>query len=143
MGGDRRVCDRARGSVAHLRPDLLITVIAGRAIGLAVRYVAGSASQRPRALDIASALGAAGLPATAIRRVRCHRSRQGNPSRHYAVTTKGDGCRLDVVVYDRDQQAAGAIYRLYRRVRVLGQVSRSAPLSVDRAVARPRRGCAP
>jgi glycosyltransferase 2 family protein len=41
-----------------------------------------------------------------------------------------------VVVYDRDQQAAGAIYRLYRRVRVLGQVSRSAPLSVDRAVGR-------
>jgi glycosyltransferase 2 family protein len=115
---------------------LLITVIAGRAIGLAVRYVAGSASQRPRALDIAGALGAAGLPVTAIRRVRRHRSRQGNPSRHYAVTTKADGCRLDAVVYDRDQQAAGAFYRLYRRVRVLGQVSRSAPLSLDRAVGR-------
>lgn len=42
-----------------------------------------------------------------------------------------------MAVYDRDQQAAGAIYRLYRRVRVLGQVSRSsAPLSVDRAVGR-------
>ncbi len=115
---------------------LLITVIAGRAIGLAVRYVAGSASQRPGALDIAGALGAAGLPVTAIRRVRRHRSRQGNPSRHYAVTTRGDGCRLDAVVYDRDQQAAGAVYRLYRRVRVLGQVSRSAPLSMDRAVGR-------
>jgi uncharacterized protein (TIRG00374 family) len=116
--------------------SLLITVIAGRAIGLAVRYVAGSASLRPPALDIAGALGAAGLPVTAIRRVRRHRSRQGNPSRRYAVTTRGDGCRLDAVVYDRDQQAAGAIYRLYRRVRVLGQVSRSAPLSMDRAVGR-------
>jgi hypothetical protein len=41
-----------------------------------------------------------------------------------------------VVGYDRDQQPAGAIYRLYRRVRALGQVSRSAPLSVDRAVGR-------
>ena len=41
-----------------------------------------------------------------------------------------------MVVYVRDQQAAGAIYRLYRRVRVLGQVSGSAPLSVDRAVGR-------
>ena len=61
----------------------------------------------------------------------------------------------DVVVYDRDQQAAGAVYRLYRRVRVRGQVSRNAPLSVEHAVerrallsyaaedARPRRGCAP
>jgi hypothetical protein len=115
---------------------LLITVIGGRAIGLAVRYVAGSASQRPGALDIAGALAAAGLPVAVIRRVRRQRPRQGNSSRHYAVTAKGDGCRLDGFVYDRDQQAAGAFYRLYRRVRVLGQVSRNAPLSVDRAVER-------
>ena len=115
---------------------LLITVIAGRAIGLAVRYVAGSASQRPGALDIAGALAAVGLPVVAIRRVRGQEPRQGNPSRHYAVTTEGDGGRLDVVVYDRDQQAAGAVYRLYRRVRVRGQVSRNAPLSVEHAVER-------
>jgi uncharacterized membrane protein YbhN (UPF0104 family) len=115
---------------------LLITVLGGRAIGLAVRYVAGSASQRPGALDIAGALAAAGLPVTAIRRVRRQEPRQGNPSRHYAATTKADGGQLDVVVYDRDQEAAGAVYRLYRRVRVRGQVSRNAPLSVDRAVER-------
>jgi uncharacterized protein (TIRG00374 family) len=115
---------------------LLITVLGGRAIGLAVRYVAGSASQRPGALDIAGALAATGLPVTAIRRDRRQEPRQGNPSRHYAVTAKGDGCRLDAVVYDRDQQAAGAVYRLYRRVRVLGQVSRNVPLSVEHAVER-------
>jgi uncharacterized membrane protein YbhN (UPF0104 family) len=115
---------------------LLITVIGGRAIGLAVRYVAGSASQRPGARDIAVALAADGLPVTVIRRVHRQEPRQGNPSRHYAVTIEGDDCRLDLAVYDRDQQAAGAIYRLYRRVRVRGQVSRNAPLSVDRAVER-------
>jgi glycosyltransferase 2 family protein len=115
---------------------LLITVIAGRAIGLAVRYAAGSASQRPGALDIAAALAGTGLPVTAIRRVRRDSARAGNPSRHYAVTAKAGGRRLDVVVYDRDVQAAGAVYRLYRRVRVLGQVSRSDPLSVGRAVER-------
>ena len=114
---------------------LLITVLGGRAIGLAVRYAAGSASQRPGALEIAGALAAAGLPVVAIRRFRRHSPRQGNPSRHYAVT-EPDGGRLDVVVYDRDQQAAGAVYRLYRRVRVRGQVSRNAPLSVDHAVER-------
>ena len=114
---------------------LLITVLGGRAIGLAVRYAAGSASQRPGALDIAGALAAAGLPVTAIRRVRRQEPRQGNPSRHYTVT-EPDGGRLDVVVYDRDQQAAGAVYRLYRRVRVRGQVSRNAPLAVEHAVER-------
>ncbi len=116
--------------------SLLITVLGGRAIGLAVRYVAGSASQRPGARDIAGALAGVGLPVTAIRRNHGQEPRQGNPSRHYAVTTKAGDGPLDLVVYDRDQQAAGAIYRLYRRVRVVGQASRKAPLTVDRAVER-------
>ncbi len=111
---------------------LLITVVAGRAIGLAVRYVAGSTSQRPGAQDIAAALIATDLSVTAIRRVR-HEGNGGGGSRHYAVTGHDD-TRLDVVVYDRDQQAAGAIYRVYRSIRLLAQVPRNAPLSVDRAV---------
>ncbi len=113
---------------------LLITVLVGRAIGLAVRYVAGSTSQRPGAKEIAAALAPAELRVTVIRRVS-HPGNGVTGSRHYAVTTLG-GDRLDVVVFDRDQQAAGAIYRLYRSVRVLGQVSRNAPLSVERIVER-------
>jgi uncharacterized membrane protein YbhN (UPF0104 family) len=111
---------------------LLITVIAGRAIGLAVRYVAGSTSQRPSARDIAAALAGTDLPVTAIKRIR-HEGNGVGGSRHYAVADR-DGTRLDVVVYDRDQQAAGAVYRVYRSVRLLAQVPRNAPLSVDRAV---------
>jgi glycosyltransferase 2 family protein len=111
---------------------LLITVVAGRAIGLAVRYVAGTTSQRPSAHDIAVALTATDLPVTAIRRIR-HEGNGVGGSRHYAVTDR-DGTRLDVAVYDRDQQAAGAVYRVYRSIRLLAQVPRNAPLSVDRAV---------
>jgi glycosyltransferase 2 family protein len=111
--------------------SLLITLLTGRAIGLAVRYVAGSTSQRPPARDIAVALSAGDLAVTAIRRVR----QAGPGSRHYTATTQ-DGGQLDVVVFDRDQEAAGAFYRLYRWVRVQGQVSRNAPLSVDRKVER-------
>jgi glycosyltransferase 2 family protein len=112
---------------------LLITVLAGRAIGLAVRYVAGSTSERPGALAIASALRAAELPVRSIRRVRLNGTRVAG-SRHYAVTT-ADGA-LDIVVFDRDQQAAGLFYRIYRSVRLLGPVSRTAPVSVDRVVER-------
>jgi uncharacterized protein (TIRG00374 family) len=112
---------------------LLITVIAGRAIGLAVRYVAGSSSERPGALAIASALRAADLPVRAIRRIRTNGTEEAG-SRHYAVTTPD--AALDIVVFDRDQQAAGTFYRIYRSIRLLGQVSRSAPLSVDRVVER-------
>ena len=113
---------------------ILITLLTGRAIGFAVRYGAGSISQRPPALEIATALSAGDLAVTAIRRVR-----QTSPgvagSRHYVAATQ-DGSQLDVVVFDRDQQAAGAFYRLYRLVRVQRQVSRNTPLSVDRAVER-------
>ncbi len=153
--------------------SLLITLAAGRAIGLAVRYGAGSASQRPGARDIAAAMAAAGVRVTAIRRV-LQPSTGVAGSRRYAASTPAaatpaaatpaaatpDGetqegatpegetqegetqegttgeRSLDVVVYDRDQQAAGAIYRVYRSVRLLGQVSRNAPLSVDHEVER-------
>jgi uncharacterized membrane protein YbhN (UPF0104 family) len=115
--------------------SLAITLLAGRAIGLAVRYVAGSTSQRPGAREIAAALVGTSLPVTAIRRVGLA-GNGGGGSRQYAVTTSTAGKELDVVVYDRDQQAAGAIYRVYRSVRLLGQVSRNAPLSVDHAVER-------
>jgi uncharacterized membrane protein YbhN (UPF0104 family) len=153
--------------------SLLITLAAGRAIGLAVRYGAGSASQRPGARDIAAAMAAAGVRVTAIRRV-LQPSTGVAGSRRYTATTPAaatpvaatpagetqagetqEGATpedetqegetqegttgersLDVVVYDRDQQAAGAIYRVYRSVRLLGQVSRNAPLSVDHEVER-------
>ncbi|HEX9041447.1 MAG TPA: lysylphosphatidylglycerol synthase transmembrane domain-containing protein [Trebonia sp.] len=114
--------------------SILITLLAGRAIGLAVRYAAGSASQRPTALAIATALASGGLPVTAIRRMSQSRASAAG-SRFYAVTTQ-DGGPLDVVVFDRDQQAAGTFYRLYRWIRVPGQVARTAPLSLDRTVER-------
>jgi uncharacterized membrane protein YbhN (UPF0104 family) len=121
------------GALATTVLTLLIALLAGRAIGLAVRYVAGSTSQRPGALDIATTLASSGPPVTAIRRIRPQQNGLAG-SRHYVVTT-GEG-DLDVVVFDRDQQAAGAIYRVYRSIRLLGQVSRNAPLSVDRTVER-------
>ena len=121
-------------ALATIGLSILLTLLAGRAIGLAVRYAAGSASQRPTALAIATALSAGGLAVTAIRRVS--HSRAGTAgSRYYAVTTE-DANALDVVVFDRDQQAAGTCYRLYRWIRVPGQVARSAPLSLDRTVER-------
>jgi glycosyltransferase 2 family protein len=114
--------------------SILLTLLAGRAIGFAVRYGAGSLSQRPPARDIAVALSSGDLAVTAIRRVP-EAGPGGAGSRHYAVTAE-DGSQLDVVVFDRDQQAAGLFYRLYRWGRVQGPISRTAPLSVDRTVER-------
>jgi glycosyltransferase 2 family protein len=113
---------------------IAITLLAGRAIGTLVRYAAGSASQRPTALAIANALSDSGLAVTRIGRVPLTRADDAG-SRQYAVTTRDDA-RLDIVVFDRDQQAGGWFYRLYRWIRVPGQVAPSAPLSVDRAIER-------
>ena len=110
---------------------LPITLLAGRAIGLGVRYVAGFRAQRPSAAEIALALGQLGRLVTDMRRL----PGTDTGSRQYAATMQ-DGGRFDVSVFDRDQQAAGLIYRLYRSLRLQAQVSRSALLSLDRAVER-------
>ena len=124
----------AVASLATLRTtvlSVLITLLLGRAIGLAVRYAAGSMSQRPTAEAIAAALASAGLAVRELLRAEG----AGPASRRYAAVTRV-GERLDVRVFDRDQQAAGAIYRVYRLIRLRGQVSRRAPLTTDRAAER-------
>jgi len=117
----------------------LITLLVGRTIGLGIRYAAGSPSLRPSAAEIAAALNGADRQVTEIRRLDPDVRGRGTPnragSRHYAATTSTGG-RLDVTVYDKDQQAAGAVYRLYRSLLLRGQVSRGAPLSADRTVER-------
>jgi glycosyltransferase 2 family protein len=112
---------------------LAITLLAGRAIGLGVRYAAGYQAQRPSAAQIALAF-AFGLPGRVITEMR-RLPGTDTGSRQYAATTQ-DGSLIDVTVFDRDQEAAGLIYRLYRSLRLQTQVSRSALLSLDRAVER-------
>jgi uncharacterized membrane protein YbhN (UPF0104 family) len=111
--------------------SLLITLLLGLACGAGLRYAVGSVSERPSATQIAEALGAVGETVVGMRRI-------WDPSaetRRYAATLQGSG-RLDVTVFDRDQQAADVFYRLYRRLRLRTQVSRSAPLTVERAMER-------
>ena len=111
--------------------SLLITVLVGIACGSGLRYLVGSISERPSAVEIAEALGAVDLPVVSMRRIMDARAE----TRKYAATLRGGG-HLDVTVLDRDQQAADWFYRLYRRLRLRTQVSRSAPLTVERAAER-------
>jgi glycosyltransferase 2 family protein len=111
--------------------SVLIALLIGVACGAGLRYALGAVSDRPSALAIAEAIGAVDGPVAAIRRILDPRTE----TRRYAATLRGGG-RLDVTVFDRDQQAADVFYRLYRRLRVRTQVSRSAPLTLDRAIER-------
>ena len=111
--------------------SLLITLLLGRAIGLGVRYAIGSWSQRPTAVQIAAALASAGQALASIRRSRD----EGTESRRYKATTLNGG-KLDIRVFDRDQEAAGTPYRLYRWARLQGQARRGMPLSLERTAER-------
>jgi len=119
--------------------SFLITLLVGRTIGLGVRYAAGSPSLRPSAEEIAATLNSADRQLTEISRLRPDPRGSGAPSRagsrHYVARTS-TGDRLDISVYDKDQQAAGAVYRLYRSLLLRGQVSHGVPLSADRTVER-------
>ncbi len=111
--------------------SFLITVLIGSAIGSSLRYAFGTISGRPDATTIAHALRLGSERIVAMRRV----GNGGSEVRKYAATLS-DGRLLDVTVFDRDQQAADAFYRVYRRIRVRASVSRSAPLTLEGAVER-------
>jgi glycosyltransferase 2 family protein len=111
--------------------SLLVSLLIGQAVGSGVRYAVGTDTERPTAADIAAALSAVTAPVVEIRRV----AEVGSENRRYAART-GNNERLDVTVFDRDQQAADIVYRIYRRLLLRSQVSRSAPLTVARAIER-------
>jgi uncharacterized membrane protein YbhN (UPF0104 family) len=110
---------------------LAIALLLGRITGLGVRYAAGYQARRPAAAEIAVALGPAGRTITEMLRLP---GRETGSRRYAAILA--DGGRLDITVLDRDQQAAGLLYRVYRSLRLQAQVSRSALLSLDRLVER-------
>ena len=80
----------AIASLATLRTtalSVLITLLLGRAIGLGVRYAAGSMSQRPTAEAIAAALASAGQPVTELRREAGAARRRGGTRRSPGVAS--------------------------------------------------------
>ncbi len=111
--------------------SLLITLVVGAAVGSGLRYVIGTSTERPTAAEIAAALSLTTTPVVEIRRTPDNRTE----TRRYATVSR-DGERLDVTVFDRDQQAADFLYRLYRRARLTRAASRSATLTVSRAIER-------
>ena len=111
--------------------SLLITIAIGSVVGSGLRYALGTTSGRPTAAAIAAALSNEQNPIVAIRRLA-----DGAPEVRRYSASRHDGDCLDITVFDREQQAADAFYRLYRRVRLRASVSRSAPLSLEGAIER-------
>jgi uncharacterized membrane protein YbhN (UPF0104 family) len=109
--------------------SLLIALLIGQAVGAGLRFAVGTKSERPTAAEIASALSRMASPVTRIRRM----PDTNTDYRRYTAAQRGGGI-LDVTVFDRDQQTADAIYRIWRGLRLRSQVSSPAPLTVERAI---------
>jgi glycosyltransferase 2 family protein len=109
--------------------SLVIALLIGQAVGAGLRFAVGTKSERPTAAEIASALSRLAGPVTRI----CRMPDTSTDYRRYTAAQR-DGGVLDVTVFDRDQQTADAIYRIWRGLRLRSNVSSPAPLTVERAI---------
>jgi len=107
---------------------LMVTFLFGRTVAFGWRYARGVVNARPTGQDVVTSLFDAGLQPVACRWVG-----ETEETRRYEADTH-DGRLLDVTVLDRDRQAIGLVYRLYRRIRLRGPAQRRNLLSLRRAV---------
>ncbi|HWG28066.1 lysylphosphatidylglycerol synthase transmembrane domain-containing protein [Actinospica sp.] len=107
---------------------LIVTFLLGRGIGFGWRYARGVANERPGIQIVLAELGRAGLAP-----VSCHRKGEHKATRRYEVRCADDR-RLEVAVLDRDRQAVGLIYRIYRHIRLRGPAQQRNPFSLRRTV---------
>lgn len=111
--------------------SLVASLAIGATVGIAVRYVAGSANERPDGQRVADELRRRDIALCRIER----RPGTGEPFRNYHATTV-DGRPLTVQVFDRDLIASGALYGLYRRLRIRAAVAAPPALSLERVAER-------
>ena len=109
----------------------LLSLVAGPAIGalvaVIVRYAAGAPNVRPDARQIAGALEGQGPPIVQMERVPSQRE----DHRSYRAIDAA-GRAIQVLAFDRDLVATGAIHGLYRRVRLRPEVAVASSLSMER-----------
>ena len=89
-----------------------VSLLAGWATGLLIRYLLGTDTTRPSGNEIAKAMTALGLPLTLLRAAEVLES-----GRRYDASTT-DGQRIDLIVLDRDLEGAGLAQAVYRSVRL-------------------------
>jgi uncharacterized membrane protein YbhN (UPF0104 family) len=95
--------------------SIIVTVLIGWTVAYGTLYAVGSPNVRPTGQQLLAGLRHVGfLPVAALRTEDQH-SERGEVSRRYLVTLES-GPPLDVTVVDREQQAQGFFYRVWRRL---------------------------
>lgn len=115
--------------------SIVLTVLIGWTVAYGTLYAVGSPNVRPTGQHLMAGLRHVGFrPVTAMRAEDTPDS--GDPSdrgRRYLVSLE-DGSPLDVTVVDREQQAQGFFYRVWRRLTLRGITQRRSIQSLRQAL---------
>ncbi|MCU1671074.1 MAG: hypothetical protein JWP40_4001 [Blastococcus sp.] len=106
--------------------SLVLSPVLGLIVGIGVRYVAGRVNERPDGHRIATALGRRNILIGRLEAIEA-----ADDHREYLATTR-TGEQLTVLVFDRELIASGAVYNMYRIVRLRAELAPSPKLSLER-----------
>ena len=107
---------------------LFISFLLGRLVAFGWRFACGVVNERPTGQMVVQMLTDVGVGPVA-----CRWQGEHDDVRLYEVRCV-DGRILDVTVLDRDRQAVGLLYRVYRRIRLRGPAQRRNLFSLRRTV---------
>ncbi|MFF1481542.1 lysylphosphatidylglycerol synthase domain-containing protein [Streptomyces sp. NPDC058301] len=115
--------------------SILVTVLLGWTVAYGTLYAVGSPNVRPTGQTLLAGLRNVGFrPLTAMRAEDVPDSmEQGDRGRRYFVTLE-DAPPLDVTVVDREQQAQGFFYRVWRRLTLRSITTRRSIQSLRQAL---------
>ncbi|MER5180411.1 lysylphosphatidylglycerol synthase transmembrane domain-containing protein [Streptomyces sp. NPDC002896] len=115
--------------------SILLTVLIGWTVAYGTLYAVGSPNVRPTGQTLLAGLRHVGFHPVSAARVEAPdaASENGDRGRRYFVTLE-DGPPLDVTVVDREQQAQGFFYRVWRRLTLRGITTRRSLQSLRQAL---------
>ncbi|GGR68454.1 membrane protein [Streptomyces aureoverticillatus] len=114
--------------------SIILTVLIGWTVAYGTLYAVGSPNVQPTGQTLLAGLRHVGFrPVGAAREDSGDASDQDNRGRRYFVTLE-DGPPLDVTVIDREQQAQGFFYRVWRRLTLRGITQRRSLQSLRQAL---------
>jgi uncharacterized membrane protein YbhN (UPF0104 family) len=115
--------------------SIILTVLLGWTVAYGTLYAVGSPNVRPTGQTLLAGLRHVGFrPVTAMRAEEVPDSAEpGDRGRRYQVTLE-EGAPLDVTVVDREQQAQGFFYRVWRRLTLRSITTRRSIPSLRQAL---------
>lgn len=116
--------------------SIILTVLIGWSVAYGTLYAVGSPNVRPTGQNLLAGLRRVGFKPVSAMRAESPEgdgTDVGDRGRRYHVTLE-DGPALDVTVVDREQQAQGFFYRVWRRLTLRGITTRRSIQSLRQAL---------